>query len=90
MASESVAKGIDLSREMLGEHPEDVIAIVQAGAERLAQMAILFRAIEKKADPVSEIKQLASLGSYVADDTANFMDDRHEHFTAALKRFMEA
>lgn len=90
MATESVAKAIEIGRSLFGEHPADVIATVQTGSEKLTQLATLLQAIERQAGAGSEITQLAKLGSYVASDAANWLDSQQEIYSNAFNRFTEA
>ncbi len=73
---------------MFGEHPEDVVAMVNTGAETLAQLGDLFRSIALEAGEHTAAKRLAKLGSYMADDFANLLDQQQESLGGALKLFM--
>ena len=93
MATESVAtlpaSTIDLGRKLFGEHPEDVIAPIQTGMQRLYQLGSLFGAIKAAVTAggaeLARIELLAELGQEVAFDSANFLDCRHEELETALK-----
>lgn len=63
----------DMVRALFGESPEGVLSSAQFGKDVLEQMAALFRAIAKDADNSRQVKVLAKLGQYVADDRAEIM-----------------
>lgn len=88
MASASVAKAIEQGREMFGEHPDDVIAMVETGSDVLSQLACLFTAIKKEAEGNPQIKWLAILGESVAEDRADLLDQQREKLKDALDRYM--
>lgn len=93
MATESVttinSAAIDASRKLFDEHPDDVVATVKFGSEKLYELSGLFEAIGKSSEDTM-IQRLSAIGAYVADDAANFMDVRQEQYGNALSASQEA
>ncbi|MFT4197516.1 MAG: hypothetical protein QM601_06330 [Pseudoxanthomonas sp.] len=77
---------VDAARNLFGEYPLDVIAVIEHGSERFFQLASLFEAIAASADKYGRVRHLAELGGSVANDAGNFLDERREEYTDAVKK----
>ncbi|MFZ3017128.1 MAG: hypothetical protein WA056_01575 [Gallionella sp.] len=77
-----------ITKEVLGEYPEDVLAYIQYGVEALGWMESLFHAIEElhgKEGSGHHIKNLAGLGKYVAGDMSNTNGCHYEELSEKLQ-----
>jgi hypothetical protein len=86
-----------MCKDVLGEAPEDVIALVAESSEVLEHLHALFGCIgdiaEKRepsgAPSLCTINHLAWLGRYVADSFAASYTRQHSDLSNALKAFVE-
>ena len=93
MATESVAtlpaSTIEMGQRLFGESPNDVVAAIDTGMQRLYQLGSLFNAIKDAVTPDMKngmrIELLAELGRDVAEDSANYLDLRREQLETALQ-----
>lgn len=77
-----------ITKEALGEYPEDVLAYIKYGVEALDWMGSLFRAIDELNDKegnLTHIKNLAGLGKYVCDDLSNTYGCQYEELSGKLQ-----
>ena len=75
-------------KDVFGDHPTNVIAHIQYGAEALDWMESIFHGIEKQHDNEgsgSHIKKLAGLGKYVAFDISNTLGCQYEEYSEKLE-----
>ncbi|WP_242107215.1 hypothetical protein [Luteimonas aquatica] len=76
---------VEAARQLFNEHPQDVVGMVNIGAEKLYELGGLFEAIGAAAQENTLVQRLASIGSYLAEDAGNMLDERQEHYGKRLK-----
>lgn len=77
-----------ITKEVLGDYPEDVLAYIQFGAEALEWMESLFYAIKELNDKEgsrTHIKNLAGLGGCVSSDLSDIYGGQYEEFILRLE-----
>jgi hypothetical protein len=86
----AIPSTIETVRAFFGEHPEDVISPIGTGRDFLGYLGALFSVIARPSKPnepaeFTEIRNLAKLGQYVADDIANYLRYAFEEKSRRIK-----
>jgi len=68
-----------------GEHPEDVISVLDSASETLYQLKEIFETISRESSDTHRLKRLADVGAHIADDIGNFVDCQHEKYRDNLR-----
>lgn len=84
--TDKTVKTKEICEAAFGNHPADVIAVIDHAAETLLQLSEIFETISSESDGSSRIKRLADAGAYIASDIANLTDARHEDFRESLRK----
>lgn len=86
--TEARAAKVEATKELFGDHPEDVLIPMASAAESLLWLEELFNVIsEKSLDPrnAHTVKRLADAGAYLAEDVADYVESLHETYRDRLK-----
>jgi hypothetical protein len=78
---------IEAFRAVFGKYPEDVIAPIQSGRQTICWLGALFDAIKrlhKTHNNSMDIKHLAALGQYVADDISVYLESEYMEYMESI------
>jgi len=85
---QSQTTSIETARTVLGQYPQEIVGTLNIGYTSLEWLGAVLQAIEllhEKGGSSGDIKRLTSLGSYLATDIGNLLDNEREKIAESIK-----
>lgn len=85
---------VKIATKVFGDHPQDVINVIDGASEAIGWLEEIFFSIEKEFETKEKdkkwsklrVQRLAALGKYVAFDYGNYVGSKHEDYRYNLRQ----